>query len=103
MKQTRRAFMTAGAALAGAAAADRAFAQWRPSERYPDPAVQALDPSFGKYRLGLAGVERLATDRRWCEGPAWFGDGRDLGWSDLPNKRRRGGQEETGRGSVFRR
>jgi LDH2 family malate/lactate/ureidoglycolate dehydrogenase len=27
---------------------------------YPDPAVQVLDPSFGKYRLGLAAVERLS-------------------------------------------
>jgi gluconolactonase len=103
MKQTRRAFMTAGAALAGVAAADRAFAQWRPSERYPDPAVQTLDPSFGKYRLGLAGVERLATDMRWCEGPVWFGDGRYLLWSDIPNNRIMRWQEETGRVSVFRR
>ena len=88
MKQTRRAFMTTtGAALAGAAVAERAFAQWRPSERYPDPAIQVLDPSFAKYRLGLAGVERLATGMRWCEGPAWFGDGRYLLWSDIPNNR----------------
>ena len=55
MDQTRRAFLTsAGAALAAAAAPAPAFAQWRPSERYPDPAVQVLDPSFDKYRLGLA-------------------------------------------------
>src|SRR5207245_8685507 len=29
--------------------------------RYPDPAVQVIDPSFAKYRLNLAAVERLAT------------------------------------------
>jgi gluconolactonase len=104
MKQTRRAFMTtAGAALAGAAVPELAFSQWRPSERYPDPAIQTLDPSFGKYRLALAGVERLATGMRWCEGPAWFGDGRYLVWSDIPNNRIMRWQEETGRVSVFRR
>ena len=37
-------------------------AGWRPSERYPDPAVEVLDPSFGKYRIFSAAVERLACD-----------------------------------------
>jgi gluconolactonase len=103
MLQTRRAFLTsAGATLAAAAAPAPVFAQWRPSERYPDPAVQVLDPGFNKYRLGLAGVERLATGMRWCEGPAWFGAGRYLVWSDIPNNRIMRWQEETGRVSVFR-
>jgi len=74
MKQTRRAFMTSGsAALAGAAITGPAFGQWRPSERYPDPAIEILDPSFAKYRLALASVERLATGMRWCEGPGTVG------------------------------
>ena len=61
MQHTRRTFMTtAGATLAAATVAPQAFAQWRPSERYPDPAVEILDPSFAKYRLALASVERLA-------------------------------------------
>jgi gluconolactonase len=103
MLQTRRAFLTsAGAALAAAAVPPPAFAQWRPSERYPDPAIQVLDPGFNKYRLALAGVERLATGMRWCEGPAWFGAGRYLVWSDIPNNRIMRWQEETGRVSVFR-
>ena len=34
---------------------------WQPSERYPDPAVRVLDPSFNQYRLMLASVERLYT------------------------------------------
>ncbi len=102
MLQTRRAFLTTAGAAVAAAAAPPAFAQWRPSERYPDPAVQVLDPSFNKYRLGLAGVERLATGMRWCEGPAWFGAGRYLVWSDIPNNRIMRWQEETGRVSVFR-
>ena len=103
MQQTRRGFMTAaGAAFVGSAVAPHAFAQWRPSERYPDPAIEILDPSFSRYRLALAGVERLATGMRWCEGPAWFGAGRYLLWSDIPNNRIMRWQEETGGVSVFR-
>ena len=100
---TRRQFMATGAAaLAATAVTPPAFAQWRPSERYPDPAVEILDPSFGKYRLALASVERLATGMRWSEGPAWFGAGRYLLWSDIPNNRIMRWQEETGGVSVFR-
>ena len=103
MQPTRRAFVTGGsAAIAGTAISSPAFAQWRPSERYPDPAVEILDPSFAKYRLGLASVERIATGMRWCEGPAWFGGGRYLLWSDIPNNRIMRWQEETGRVSMFR-
>ena len=70
--------------------------------RYPDPAVQILDPRFERYRLPLAGVERIATGCRWCEGPVWFGDGRYLLWSDIPNDRILRWDEETGAVSVFR-
>src|SRR5262245_38779397 len=100
---TRREFMVAGAAaLAASTGLAPAFAQWRPNERYPDPAVEILDPSFAKYRLTLASVERLATGMRWSEGPAWFGAGRYLVWSDIPNNRIMRWQEETGGVSVFR-
>jgi gluconolactonase len=103
MQHTRRAFMRAGgAALAGTAMAPVAFAQWRPSERYPDPAIEILDPSFAKYRIAASSIERLATGMRWCEGPAWFGAGRYLVWSDIPNNRMLRWQEETGSVSVFR-
>ena len=71
--------------------------------RYPDPAVQAVDPAFAKYRLNLAAVERLATGFRWAEGPVWFGDGRFLLWSDIPNNRIMKWEEETGAISVFRK
>ena len=60
---------------------------WTPNLRYPDPSVQVLDPSFAKYRLPLASVERLATGMRWSEGPVYFGDARCLIWSDIPNNR----------------
>jgi gluconolactonase len=100
---TRRAFISSAAASAASVAISApAFAQWRQSERYPDPAVQLLDPSFGRYRLALASVERLHTGMRWCEGPAWFGAGRYLVWSDIPNNRIMRWQEETGTVSVFR-
>jgi hypothetical protein len=76
MDYKRRTILTAaGAAVAMVATSRQLFAGWEPSERYPDPAVQALDPSFAKYRLLLAGVERLAVGMRWSEGPVWFGDG----------------------------
>jgi gluconolactonase len=73
------------------------------NERYPDPAIQYLDNSFAKYHVLLAGVEKLATGTRWGEGPVWFGDGRYLLWSDIPNERILRWDEETGRTSVFRR
>jgi gluconolactonase len=76
---------------------------WQPSERYPDPAVRVLDESFNQYRLPLASVERLYTGCRWSEGPVYFGDGRYLLWSDIPNDRILKWEEETGVVSVFRK
>ncbi|MEM8813167.1 MAG: SMP-30/gluconolactonase/LRE family protein [Pseudomonadota bacterium] len=75
---------------------------WNPSSRYPDPAVISLDPRFDTLRLPLASVERLATGCRWSEGPIWFGDGRYLLWSDIPNNRIMRWDEVTGQASVFR-
>ncbi len=66
---SRRSFLAGGTAAATLAVASRAFAQWQPSQRYPDPSVQIVDQSFARYRLGLAKVERLATGFRWSEGP----------------------------------
>src|SRR5207237_4017904 len=76
---------------------------WQPAESHPDPAVEILDPSFAKYRVMLAAVERLYTGCRWSEGPVWFGDGRYLLWSDIPNNRILKWEEETGAVSVFRK
>ncbi|MEN9560646.1 MAG: hypothetical protein RLZZ502_1857 [Pseudomonadota bacterium] len=55
--------------------------------RYPDPAVEILDPRFKPYRLMGAAVEQLYTGSRWAEGPVWCGDGGYLLWSDIPNNR----------------
>lgn len=99
----RRNFLNAGALLAATAVVPRVYSEWQPSPRYPDPAIRILDPSFGGYRLGLSKIERIATGMRWAEGPVWFGDGRFLLWSDIPNNRIMRWDEETGAVSVFRR
>src|SRR3989440_6076358 len=103
MHITRRNMLTAGVGALSIAAAPRALAAWEASERYPDPAIKSLDPSFNKYRLFNAGVERLATGMRWCEGPVYFGDARCLLWSDIPNNRIMRWDEETGAVSVYRK
>ena len=76
---------------------------WQPATFYPDPAVQVLDPSFAKYKLNLAAVERLGTGLRWAEGPVWFGDARHLLVSDIPNNRIVKWDEVTGQLSNYRR
>src|SRR5258708_2863721 len=105
MNMTRRNFLTAGAAISTLATVPRALAQtqWQPSQRYPDPLIKLIDPSLTKYRLPLAKVEKIASGMRWCEGPVWFGDGRYLLWSDIPNNRIMKWEEETGAASVFRK
>jgi gluconolactonase len=104
MTITRRTMLaTSGATLASATVAPPVLAGWQPSERYPDPSIEILDPKFERLRIFSAGVERIATGMRWCEGPVWFGDGRYLLWSDIPNNRIMRWEEETGRVSVFRK
>ena len=78
-------------------------AGWRDHPRYPDPAVEILDSRFESCVLKMSAVERLYTGCRWSEGPVWFGDGRYLLWSDIPNCRMLRWDEETGTVSVFRR
>ena len=61
-------------------------AGWRDFPRYPDPAIEILDDRFRQYAIFSAPVERLYTGCRWSEGPVWFGDGRYLLWSDIPQQ-----------------
>jgi gluconolactonase len=75
---------------------------WTAPGRYPDPAVEILDPRFAPYYIGNAAIERLWTGARWAEGPVWFGDLRRLIFSDIPNDRLLSWNEETGQVSVFR-
>jgi gluconolactonase len=103
MQITRRNFIAAGAsAITAAAAAPALAAPWEESAAYPDPRVQVLDPSFARYRVGSASVERLYTGTRWSEGPVWMGDWRCLLWSDVPNNRIMRWDEVSGRVSVYR-
>ena len=103
MQITRRNMLAAGVGALTVAAARRAVAAWEPNLRYPDPAVQILDPSFTKYRINNATVERLATGMRWAEGPVWFGDGRYLLWTDTALNQITRWDEETGQVSIFRK
>ncbi|HBK05410.1 MAG TPA: gluconolactonase [Acetobacteraceae bacterium] len=70
--------------------------------RYPDPDVIILDPRFHKIVLGNAGIQRIATGFDFTEGPVWFGDGRYLLFSDIPNDKILRWDETTGGISVFR-
>src|SRR5512140_2894829 len=102
----RRNFLkTAGATLAASAWAHEAAADELPlgplpGTRYPDPRIEALDPRFKK--IGNAGIERVATGFRWCEGPVYFRDGGYLLWSDIPNNRIMRWSEDDGHVSVYR-
>jgi len=72
-----------------------------PSARLPDPCVEVLDERFLALRLFSGTVERLATGFYWAEGPVWFGDGRYLLVSDIPNNRILRWDETTGTTSVW--
>jgi gluconolactonase len=106
MNTTRRNLLKAGGAIAGAAVLSReAGAQsfpFTPNQRYPDPAVQILDPSFLKYRLYSSTLEQVATGMRWAEGPVYFPDGGYLLCSDIPNNRIMRFNENDGSFMVFR-
>jgi gluconolactonase len=73
-----------------------------PSLRLPDPAIEVLDERFLSLRLLSGTVERLHTGTYWAEGPVWFGDGRFLLWSDIPNDRILRWDDCSGQVSVFR-
>lgn len=95
----RRTFLntTVGVAATLASGAP-AFAQQdrKTPAAYPDPAIEIIDPRFAKCVVFNAAVERLYTGTRWAEGPVWFGDGRYLLFSDIPNNRMLRWLEDTG-------
>ena len=88
--------------LLTSAAASGAVFDFEPSQRYPDPRIEVLHPSFAKYRIFSSTVEMLGSGMRWAEGPVWFGDGRFLLVSDIPNNRIMRYDEATGAWGVFR-
>lgn len=101
MNTNRRAFVTALAASAASSVLARDWSGKTP-ERYPDPDIIALEPSFNKYIQGNAPLRRLHTGLLWAEGPAWNGSGNYLVLSDIPNNRQMRYLPEDGHVSVMR-
>lgn len=96
----------AGLAAVGAPALAQSF-PFTPNQRYPDPAVQILDPSFARYRIYSSTVEQVASGMRWAEGPVYFpgasaGEPGYVLVSDIPNNRIMKFDEKTGSFTVFR-
>jgi gluconolactonase len=105
MTMSRRRLLAGCVGGAAVAAASRAAAQsfsFKPNQRYPDPAIEVLDPSFLKYRLYSSTVEQLASGMRWAEGPVYFPEGGYLLLSDIPNNRIMKYSEQDGSFTVFR-
>src|SRR3954462_3096621 len=85
---------------------ERAARAWdvdRTVVRLEDPEIEVLDDRFRALTVMQGVVERLWTGGRWLEGPVWFGDGRYLLFSDIPNDRMMCWSEATGEVSTFRR
>jgi gluconolactonase len=105
LSNDRRNFLTLATGTGLAATVPSAIAQsfeFKMNQRYPDPSVLILDPSFAKYRIYSSTVEQLATGMRWAEGPAYFPDGGYLLMSDIPNNRIMKYSEKDGNFTVFR-
>jgi gluconolactonase len=79
------------------------MAEFTPSSRLPDPRIEVFDERFLALRLLSSTVERLATGCYWAEGPVWFGDGRYLLFSDIPNNRILRWEDGSGALSEFRK
>lgn len=73
------------------------------SRRLPDPRIEVLDERFLAVRLLSGTVEQLASGFYWAEGPVWFGDGRCLLFSDIPNNRILRWDDASGHLSEFRK
>ena len=67
----------------------------------PADFIEIRDARFGRLIHGNAGLDRIWTGGRWCEGPAYFPAGRYLVWSDIPNDRLLRWDEMNGEVSVF--
>jgi len=104
-RRSRRLFLqaaaTGGLAALGAPALAQSF-PFTPNQRYPDPSVQVLDPSFTRYRIYSSTVEQVGTGMRWAEGPVYFPEGGYVLVSDIPNNRIMKFDERTGAFTVFR-
>jgi len=105
VEPSRRQLLQGAALTAAAALMPNARAQsfdFKPNQRYPDPALHILDPSFAKYRIYSSTLEQVGTGMRWAEGPVYFPDGGYVLVSDIPNNRIMKYDEKTGAFTVFR-
>ena len=105
MTMSRRSILAgAGSAMATAIAGPAAAQSFpfKSNQRYPDPAIEILDPSFAKYRIYSSTLEQVASGMRWAEGPAYFPEGGYLLCSDIPNNRIMKYNEKDGSFTVFR-
>jgi gluconolactonase len=108
-KQSRRSFLkvaAGGLTAVGSAVYAQSF-DFKPNQRYPDPSVLILDPSFAKYRLYSSTVEQVGTGMRWAEGPVYFpnavaGKPGYLLCSDIPNNRLMKFDEATNKFTVHK-
>ena len=64
--------------------------------------IEIVDPRFRSLILMNTHLEHLWTGGRWLEGPAYFGGGRYLVFSDIPNDRLMRFDETDASVSVFR-
>jgi gluconolactonase len=104
---TRRRLLTGAVAGAASTLAGAQSFDFKPNQRYPDPAVLILDPSFAKYRIYSSTVEQVATGMRWAEGPVYFpaakpGEAGYVLVSDIPNNRIMKYSEKDGKVTTFR-
>ena len=105
MSISRRDILAGAGAGVAMAITGRAAAQsfpFTPNQRYPDPAIEILDPSFAKYRIYSSTLEQVATGMRWAEGPVYFPEGGYLLCSDIPNNRIMKYSEKDGSFTIFR-
>ncbi|HSI54160.1 MAG TPA: SMP-30/gluconolactonase/LRE family protein [Ramlibacter sp.] len=109
INEPRRDFLKTAAGAGFTALGGSALAQsfeFKPNQRYPDPSVLILDPSFGRYRIYSSTVEQVGTGMRWAEGPVYFpGDAGKPGHllvSDIPNNRLMKYDEATGKFTVHK-
>lgn len=66
------------------------------------PHADIIQPAFAKLCLWNCHLEKLWQGARWMEGPVYFGDGRYLLFSDIPNNRIMKYDEATEETSVWR-
>lgn len=108
-KKDRRDFLKAaagGLTALGSSVYAQSF-DFKPNQRYPDPSVLILDPSFAKYRIYSSTVEQVGTGMRWAEGPVYFpsavaGKPGYLLCSDIPNNRLMKFDEATNKFTVHK-